>query len=302
MNKKGIQIFSWWKRFFFFFASLPTDCAKSSVKYCGLWRLAVGPGNLWPILHQQEASDCGRKSDWSTLMLLDRRFIQLPLKFWLPCTNACYELFARRIREINKASRSVNSLHTDISEDGVCSEWVGVEVSRKCFQPLILVAAAPIMRFSLYTQDGVEVFLKAHRIDFKETLPNQKSLWCTNVWNRVLFLFPTFFLFSFSFKGIFVTDFSRPSEIHKNSLDSAGLTTREKIKKTVSVKQKYRTSLSFSTNLPLPLLFGPFLSLVIPPFLQLFSVLAVSAIPAGGHWESGGWKKVAAAVAAGVSV
>lgn len=169
-------------------------------------------------------------------------------------------------------------------------------------QSLILVAAAPIIRFSLYTQDSVEFSLKAHRIDFKETLPNWKSLWCTNVWNRVLFLFPVFFFFlSFSFKGIFVTDFSRPSEIHKNSLDSAGLTTREKIKKPVSVKQKYCTSLSFSTNLPLPLLFGPFLSLVIPPSLQLFSVLAVSAIPTGGHWESGRWKRVVAA-AGGVLV
>lgn len=118
----------------------------------------MGPGNVWLISHQGEVSDCGRKSDWSTLMRLDRRFVQLPYKCWLPCTNACYELFARRIRGINKASQSVNSLYDDISEDGVCScsEWFGVEVSRKCFQPLILAAAAPIMRFRLYTQDSVE--------------------------------------------------------------------------------------------------------------------------------------------------
>lgn len=130
----------------------------------------MGPGNVWPISHQQEA--CGWKSYWSTLMVLDRRLVLLPYKFWLPCTSACSELFARRIREINKASRSVNSLYDDISEDGVCSEWFGVEVSRQCFQPLILVAAAPIMRFRLYTQDGVEFSLKAHGIDFKETLAN----------------------------------------------------------------------------------------------------------------------------------
>lgn len=127
---------------------------------------------VWLILHQQEASDRARKSDWSTLMLLDRRFVQLPYKFWLLCTNACYELFTRWIRVINKAPQSVKSPYDDISEDGFCAEWVGVEVSRKCFQPLILVAAAPIMRFNLYTQDSVEFSLKAHRIDFKETLPN----------------------------------------------------------------------------------------------------------------------------------
>lgn len=91
-------------------------------------------------------------------MLLERRFFQLPYKFGILCTNACYELFARRICEINKAPQSVNSPYDDISKDGVCAEWVGVEVSRKCFQPLILAAAAPIMRFNLYIQDSVEFF------------------------------------------------------------------------------------------------------------------------------------------------
>lgn len=51
------------------------------------------------------------QSDWSTLTLLDRRFVQLLYEFWLPCTNVCYELFAGRTREINKAPWSVNSLY-----------------------------------------------------------------------------------------------------------------------------------------------------------------------------------------------